>query len=127
MERILVVSVYCTIKKRVGGTIMSQSLIVAIILIVMIVSFFAGYIPMAATALSVPMFLQPDYFFGRFEAVCRDKAGSGGKGKTAGAVGGNADERGVLNIRLSGQRNGYHAAYCGCYCKGHGAAGEKYH
>ena len=37
---------------------MSQSLIVAIILIVMIVSFFAGYIPMAATALAVPMFLQ---------------------------------------------------------------------
>lgn len=37
---------------------MSQSLIVAIILLVMIVSFFAGYIPMAATALAVPMLLQ---------------------------------------------------------------------
>lgn len=37
---------------------MSQSLIVAIILLVMIVSFFVGYIPMAATALAVPMLLQ---------------------------------------------------------------------
>lgn len=37
---------------------MSQSLIVAIILIAMIISFFAGYIPMAATALAVPMLLQ---------------------------------------------------------------------
>ena len=37
---------------------MSQSLIVTIILIAMIISFFAGYIPMAATALAVPMLLQ---------------------------------------------------------------------
>ena len=37
---------------------MSQSLIVTIILIAMIILFFAGYIPMAATALAVPMLLQ---------------------------------------------------------------------
>lgn len=37
---------------------MPQSLIVAIILVVMIISFFAGYLPMAATALAVPMLLQ---------------------------------------------------------------------
>ena len=37
---------------------MSQSLIVAIILIGMIIVFFGGWIPMAAAALAVPMLLQ---------------------------------------------------------------------
>ena len=37
---------------------MSQSALVAIILIAMIIVFFAGWIPMAAAALAVPMVLQ---------------------------------------------------------------------
>ena len=115
---------------------MSQSLIVAIILIGMIIVFFGGWIPMAAAALAVPMLsgsavhlrwnFKSDYISERFESNCNQN-GRWKQRKAQGASGSNAHEYGFLDFRLSSQRHGHYASDRGSSCKRYGTASQKYH